>query len=128
MTLCSLLVSARSLAGNRTQRSVSEEVCVDQLALNMHSSHPPGTFKHTQPEKIGMVTTVTVNLDNNTNRNLLQHIKVSTTACRIRDFKCFTGCKMFLVHTGVLCVPATTPINKTRTVTVPVWDLPSGDH
>lgn len=35
------------LAENPTQRSVSEEVCVGQFALNTHSSHPPGIFMHT---------------------------------------------------------------------------------
>lgn len=46
VVVCFLLASLGLLAGRQTQRSVSGGVCVGRLALNMHSSHLPGTFKY----------------------------------------------------------------------------------
>lgn len=47
-----LLASVGSLAGHQTQRSVSGGVYVGLLAPNTRSSHPPGTFTHTQTHQV----------------------------------------------------------------------------
>lgn len=51
MSLCFSLAFLGPLAARPTQRSAFGGACEGLLALNMHSSHPPDTFKHTHQVK-----------------------------------------------------------------------------
>lgn len=46
MSLCFSLAFQGPLAARPTQRSAFGGACEGLLALNMHSSHPPDSFKH----------------------------------------------------------------------------------